>query len=372
MTQLDHPNIVKLHEVKEKGVYKTINGCESECFAIVLEYIEGGELFEYVARCGRFSPEVSRTYFQMLIDALHYMHSKGISHRDIKPENILLDRDFNLKVTDFGFSTYLSRGQLHTKLGTEGYMAPEIRNRDYDGRDVDLFAAGIILFILYSGNPPFEKAANTDPYYKVFSAKNYTTFWNAHSRKKPAGFFSDEFKDLINHMLLPKVSERYTMEQVRTHKWTTGDCVALNDIFQEFTQRKNKIDADKQREREEKQRRREQMGEMELSGDRSTTEFANFFEILEQINVDPKLLPEAENIDKKDLILNETPKHFIALLKEFFEKSKDDNLIADSEESEKFIVTVDTQKFVVKIDMIYGVLGEEQKCSIVARLLKSG
>lgn len=90
-------------------------------------------------------------------------------------------------------------------------MAPEIRARDYDGKDVDLFAAGIILFILYSGNPPFEKAVISDPYYKVFSSKNFPVFWNAHSRKKPAGFFSEEFKDLINHMLLPKIEDRYTM-----------------------------------------------------------------------------------------------------------------------------------------------------------------
>lgn len=74
MTQLDHPNIVKLHEVRERATYKAINGCETECLAIILEYIEGGELFEYIARCGRFSPEVSRTYFKMLIDAIHYMH----------------------------------------------------------------------------------------------------------------------------------------------------------------------------------------------------------------------------------------------------------------------------------------------------------
>jgi len=73
----------------------------------------------------------------------------------VKPENILLDKDFNLKLTDFGFSTCLSRGELHTRLGTEGYMAPEIRTKNYDGKKIDMFAAGIILFILYSGSPPF-------------------------------------------------------------------------------------------------------------------------------------------------------------------------------------------------------------------------
>ena len=190
MSKLDHINIVKLHEVKEDAIYRKKNGCEYQCLAIILEYIDGGELFEYVARCGRFSPNVARTYFLMLISALNYMHNQGISHRDVKPENILLDQNFNLKVTDFGFSTYLSRGELHTRLGTEGYMAPEIRARKYDGKNVDLFAAGIILFILYSGSPPFEKTTATDAYYKVFSAKNYVLFWSAHSKKKPVNFYS--------------------------------------------------------------------------------------------------------------------------------------------------------------------------------------
>jgi serine/threonine protein kinase len=102
--------------------------------AIILEYAEGGEIFEYIAICGKFSEDVARTYFHMLIEALEYIHSKGICHRDIKPENILLDKDFILKLTDFGFGTYLSRGELKTYLGTEGYMAPEIRSWNYDGK----------------------------------------------------------------------------------------------------------------------------------------------------------------------------------------------------------------------------------------------
>ena len=87
------------------------------------------------------------------------MHQKGYAHRDIKPENILLGRDFVLKLADFGFSCLIqgkdNSGVLHTKLGTEGYMAPEIPTKNYEGERVDIFAAGVILFIMYAGNPPF-------------------------------------------------------------------------------------------------------------------------------------------------------------------------------------------------------------------------
>ena len=163
------------------------------------------------------------------------MHGKGIAHRDIKPQNILLDHNFILKVTDFGFSTYLNKGRLSTKLGTEGYKAPEIELRDYDGVEVDLFAAGVVLFVMYAGAPPFERTnPKNDQYYNALATKNFTVFWNNHARKKPIGFFTEEFKDLIEHMFLPIASERYNMEKVRTHKWTTGSCATLQTIFQEF------------------------------------------------------------------------------------------------------------------------------------------
>jgi len=86
-------------------------------------------------------------------------------------------------------------------LGTEGYMAPEIQTRSYVGTQVDIFSAGVILFIMYSGSPPFERAVPNDTYYKLIKEKNFTSFWASHSKKRPAGFYSDDLRDLINGML---------------------------------------------------------------------------------------------------------------------------------------------------------------------------
>lgn len=193
------------------------------CFAIVLEYVGGGELFDFVAETGKFSEKVTRTYFHQMMNGLHYMHSKGFAHRDIKPENVLLSHLYVLKIADFGFSCLLKgkdgTGVLHTKLGTEGYMAPEIPTKKYEGKSCDIFAAGVILFIMYAGNPPFEKASLNDPYYKIIKEKKYDVFWKAHSRKRTPNFFSESFKDLFIRMVSFEPAERIKIEGIASHPW---------------------------------------------------------------------------------------------------------------------------------------------------------
>ena len=91
-------------------------------------------------------------------------------------------------------------------------MAPEITSKIYEGTKTDIFAAGVILFIMYAGNPPFEKAHPNDPYYKLIRGKNFDVFWKAHSRRRPVNYFSPHFQELINKMLAFEPNERYTIE----------------------------------------------------------------------------------------------------------------------------------------------------------------
>ena len=124
----------------------------------------------------------------------------------MKPENVLYDENFTLKIADFGFAAPIEgrdgSGQLQTKLGTESYMAPEIHMRQpYSGASVDLFASGIILFIMMTQHPPFTKADPNDPFYRLLCANRADLFWKAHSKNKPEGFFSEAFIDLITKML---------------------------------------------------------------------------------------------------------------------------------------------------------------------------
>ena len=139
-----------------------------------------------------------------MLQALQYIHSNGVAHRDLKPENILLDSSFNIKIADFGLAGPIEgkdgSGYLRSKKGTDAYMAPEIIfNEPYQGNVVDLFALGIILFIMYSGHAPFKNAL--DKLYVWIGNKREDLFWKHHSQNKAIGFYSDSFMALITKML---------------------------------------------------------------------------------------------------------------------------------------------------------------------------
>ncbi|KAH9796317.1 CBL-interacting serine/threonine-protein kinase 23 [Citrus sinensis] len=117
----------------------------------------------YEASRGRLKEDEARKYFQQLINAVDYCHSRGVCHRDLKPENLLLDANGVLKVSDFGLSALPQQvrddGLLHTTCGTPNYVAPEvINNKGYDGAKADLWSCGVILYVLMAGYLPFEES----------------------------------------------------------------------------------------------------------------------------------------------------------------------------------------------------------------------
>ena len=237
MSTLTHPNIVNLIEYSKDGFIEKSNGAKESVIYIVLELAAGGELFDYVATTGRFQETIARFYFRQLIEGLDYVHQKGIAHRDLKPENLLYDTAFNLKIADFGFAAPIAgrdgSGKSNTRLGTENYMAPEIHMRKpYLGPAVDLFACGIILFIIFTEHPPFSKAEPNDPFYRLICGNRADLFWKAHSRNKPNGadFFSEDFKSLITAMLQFEPTHRLSMAEVKAHPWFNGPVATLEEV----------------------------------------------------------------------------------------------------------------------------------------------
>ncbi|XP_020208939.1 CBL-interacting serine/threonine-protein kinase 6 [Cajanus cajan] len=202
MNMVKHPNIVQLHEVMAS---------KSKIY-IAMELVRGGELFNKIAR-GRLREETARLYFQQLISAVDFCHSRGVFHRDLKPENLLLDEDGNLKVTDFGLSTFSEHlrhdGLLHTTCGTPAYVAPEvIGKKGYDGAKADIWSCGVILYVLLAGFLPFQDDNLVALYKKIYRGDFKCPPW-----------FSSDARRLITKLLDPNPNTRVTISKVMDSSW---------------------------------------------------------------------------------------------------------------------------------------------------------
>ncbi|XP_010275894.1 PREDICTED: CBL-interacting serine/threonine-protein kinase 23-like isoform X1 [Nelumbo nucifera] len=203
MKLIRHPNVTRMYEVmaSKTKIY------------IVLEFVNGGELFDKIASHGRLKEDEARKYFQQLINAVDYCHSRGVFHRDLKPENLLLDANGVLKVSDFGLSAVSQQvredGLLHTTCGTPNYVAPEvINNKGYDGAKADLWSCGVILFVLMAGYLPFEDSNLMQLYKKIFKADFNCPSW-----------FSTSAKKLIKRILDPNPETRISISEVIGNEW---------------------------------------------------------------------------------------------------------------------------------------------------------
>lgn len=246
LERIKHPNIVNMIKASEEGVYIKKKGKGVyNCMYIVMEFCPNGELFDLLYSTGKLSERIARFYFKQILNGLAACHSLEIAHRDLKPENILFDKDFNLKIADFGFSTFLmgrdNSGVLHTPLGTIGYMAPEIISKaPYIGESVDLFAVGVILFVMISHSPPFTKADSNDAHYRLFTTAS-DRFWAMHSRGKVPDFYSFEFKSLITSMLALDPSRRLNMQGIKEHPWVNGPTASPEKVKEEISGRRAMI-----------------------------------------------------------------------------------------------------------------------------------
>lgn len=186
----------------------------------VMEYARGGELFTKVAR-GRFSEDLSRRYFQQLISAVGYCHVRGVFHRDLKPENLLLDENWNLKISDFGLSAVRDQirpdGRLHTLCGTPAYVAPEVlAKKGYDGAKVDVWSCGVVLFVLNAGYLPFNDGNLMAMYRKIYRGEFRCPRWT-----------SSELKSLLSRLLDPNPDTRITIDEIMDDPWFNKD---LKDV----------------------------------------------------------------------------------------------------------------------------------------------
>mmetsp|Transcript_67449 Transcript_67449/g.99990 ORF Transcript_67449/g.99990 Transcript_67449/m.99990 type:complete len:386 (+) Transcript_67449:601-1758(+) len=223
LRSLHHPNIIRLFDVyiTEDKIY------------IIMELMEGGELFDYVVKKGTLTEEEASRIVRKVTSALVYMHAKNIIHRDLKPENLLLTRkprtpldDIEVKIIDFGLSKCMHEPVARSFLGTRGYLAPEmLQRRDYS-RAVDAWALGVITFVLLCGCLPFDDDANSIPTDDVLKAKFTLRFPRWAKNVSPSA------KDLLSHLLDVNSRTRYTAEQAFMHPWVKGESAPKESLLQ--------------------------------------------------------------------------------------------------------------------------------------------
>ncbi|KAI0053077.1 Pkinase-domain-containing protein [Auriscalpium vulgare] len=235
MRGTNHPSIVKLISFSES----------TEHYFLVLELMEGGELFHQIVKLTYFSENLARHVILQVANGIRYLHEeRGVVHRDIKPENLLFDRipiipskspihrqydeekedegDFipgvggggigRVKIADFGLSKVVWNEETMTPCGTVGYTAPEIVKDERYSKSVDMWALGCVLYTLLCGFPPFYDESINVLTEKV--ARGYYTFlspwWDD---------ISASAKDLITHLLCVDPAQRYTIDEFLAHPW---------------------------------------------------------------------------------------------------------------------------------------------------------
>uniref|UniRef100_A0A0D6QXG3 non-specific serine/threonine protein kinase n=1 Tax=Araucaria cunninghamii TaxID=56994 RepID=A0A0D6QXG3_ARACU len=202
-------NIVEL-----KGAYE-----DRQSVHLVMELCAGGELFDRIIAKGHYTERAAATLCRTIVQMVHTCHSMGVCHRDLKPENFLLlskDENAPLKATDFGLSVFFKPGQVFRDVvGSAYYVAPEVLRRNY-GPEVDVWSAGVILYILLSGVPPFWAESEQGIFDSIM--RGHIDF-----ATDPWPSISTSAKDLVRKMLNSNPKERLSALQVLSHPWIRED-----------------------------------------------------------------------------------------------------------------------------------------------------
>lgn len=195
-----HPHIIKLYQVISTP---------SDIF-MVMEFVSGGELFDYILKHGKLSEREARRFFQQIISGVDYCHRHMIVHRDLKPENLLLDSHNNVKIADFGLSNMMHDGEfLKTSCGSPNYAAPEvIKGSLYAGPEVDIWSCGVILYALLCGTLPFD-----DDHIPTLFKKIRSGLFSIPPH------LSSLIASLLTAMLQVDSIKRINIDQIKQHDW---------------------------------------------------------------------------------------------------------------------------------------------------------
>lgn len=224
LERIDHPSIVRFYELIET----------KNRIMLVMEYCPGQSLAFLISDQHRLEESVAKCIFKQLIDAITYLHSRGVVHRDIKPENIIIDRHNDvprIKLIDFGFST-ISTVCDSDFCGTPAFIAPEILSGTmYTTRPVDVWSAGILLYQMVVGQVPFHATTKHYLYKKIALGKYSIPKW-----------VSTDLRQLLSQLLVLEVEKRARADEIRRHNWLSTDETDVLDTRSSFFVAKGPID----------------------------------------------------------------------------------------------------------------------------------
>ena len=302
LTLFSHPNVILVAEIFESGGN----------FYSVMEYCEGGELFNYIVKNRRLSQDEAAFFYYQLINGLEYIHSLGIVHRDLKPENLLLTKDHVLKIIDFGLSNYFKKDQkdlLITPCGSPCYASPEmVAGKKYNGFKIDIWSTGIILYAMLCGYLPFEDKDNDALFEKILECKLVFP-----------KYIPKLGKNLIERILVKDPNKRITIKEIKEHPFFLKG----KELFeQEFSiyQIENNMD--------------------EINNDRDINNIMDIHVLNnndDSIDIDKKEI-ESRNKRKKKELVNENKKG-----KEKEKKIQKNRLLFNDLEEENLILRIKTE-----------------------------
>lgn len=228
LQKVDNPWVVKLFNYNPHVQYETRNGEMVDCHLMVLELCQGGTLFDVLYYTGRFTEPLARTLFKQVLSGVEACHHAKIGHRDIKAQNIVLDQNYQCKLIDFGSSKrWQPRTQMTTtRVGTKGYQAPEmLMNCGYTYK-IDIFAMGVLLFIMLARSIPFQEAKLEDKHFRIIAKGDYARFWQKYDKLN----LSDEVKDFLNGLLCYQPLDRLKIAEIKAHDWYNGETIPQDQL----------------------------------------------------------------------------------------------------------------------------------------------
>ena len=233
MHKIDHKNVIKLFAYN-------LDVDDSGTILLVFEYAQCGELYRFLAINKYFNDDIAKTYFEQILNALEICHAMGIIHRDIKPQNILLDSKYQIKIADFGLSTYDNdiKNKNTLFVGTRGYMSPELASpmidyyEDETDRAIykeitpscDIFSLAVILWQMLNGieSMPFDEATSNDGKYAFIKDKDEKMFWKCHYNCRIIKKESSDCQRLLTRMFTYNPDDRIGISDIRKSDWYTG------------------------------------------------------------------------------------------------------------------------------------------------------